>query len=102
MHASRALLCDPRNCSPPRSSVHGTLLARILEGVVIPSSRALPDPGIEPAPPVSPALADEFFATGPPGKPEEWTGQDAPGSEGPTVPEFTWVRQGWVFTLQVP
>ena len=28
----------------------------------------LPDPGIEPASPVSPALASEFFTTEPPGK----------------------------------
>ena len=29
----------------------------------------LPDPGIEPASPVSPALAGELFTTEPPGKP---------------------------------
>ena len=29
----------------------------------------LPDPGIEPVPPVSPALAGGFFSTVPPGKP---------------------------------
>ena len=29
----------------------------------------LPDPGIEPAPSVSPALAGGFFTTTPPGKP---------------------------------
>ena len=28
-------LCDPMNCSPPRSSVHGIFLARILEQVPI-------------------------------------------------------------------
>ena len=33
-------LCDPMDCSPPGSSVHGTLQARILEGVAMPSSRA--------------------------------------------------------------
>ena len=32
-------LCDPIDCSPPRSSVHGILQARILEWVAIPSSR---------------------------------------------------------------
>ena len=31
-------LCDPMNCSPPGSSVHGILQARILEWVVMPSS----------------------------------------------------------------
>ena len=32
-------LCDPMDCSPPGSSVHGLLQARILEWVVMPSSR---------------------------------------------------------------
>ena len=34
--------------SPPGSSVHGILQARILEWVPMPSSRDLPDLGIEP------------------------------------------------------
>ena len=44
------------NCSPPGSSVHVIFMARILEWVAISSSRDLPDPGIEPASPVSAAL----------------------------------------------
>ena len=32
-------LCDPMECSPPGLSVHGILQARILEWVVMPSSR---------------------------------------------------------------
>ena len=32
-------LCDPKDCSPPGSHVHGILQARILEWVVIPFSR---------------------------------------------------------------
>ena len=32
-------LCDPMNCSPPGSSVHGMLQVRILEQVAIPFSR---------------------------------------------------------------
>ena len=32
-------LCDPMDCSPPGSSVHGILQARILEWVAMPSSR---------------------------------------------------------------
>ena len=32
-------LCDPMDCSPPGSTVHGVLQARILEGVAMPSSR---------------------------------------------------------------
>ena len=69
-------LCDPIDCSPPGSSVHGNLQARILEWVAMPSSRqeywsGLPcpppgdllDPGIEPASLTSPALAGWFFTT---------------------------------------
>ena len=32
-------LCDPTDCSPPGSSVYGTLQVRILEGAAVPSSR---------------------------------------------------------------
>ena len=32
-------LCDPMDCSPPGSSVHGILQARILQWVAMPSSR---------------------------------------------------------------
>ena len=32
-------LCDPKDCSPPDSSVHGTLQTRMLECVVTPFSR---------------------------------------------------------------
>ena len=34
-------LCDPLDCSPPDSSVHGILQARILEWVAIPFSRGI-------------------------------------------------------------
>ena len=36
---SRLTLCDPTDCSPPGSSVHGILQARILEWVAMPSPR---------------------------------------------------------------
>ena len=32
-------VCDPMDCSPPGSSVHGVLQARILEWVAMPFSR---------------------------------------------------------------
>ena len=51
------------DCSPPGPSVHGTLQARILEWVAMPSSRDLPDPGIKAASLSSPALAGRFFTT---------------------------------------
>ena len=37
-------LCDPMDCSPPDSSVHGILQARILEWVAIPFSRGSSQP----------------------------------------------------------
>ena len=46
-------LCDPLDCSPPSSAVHGILQARILEQAAMPSSRESSPPGIEPR---SPAL----------------------------------------------
>ena len=49
-------LCDPMNCSSPGTSVHGLLQAGILEWVATPSSRDLPDPGIELGSPAVPAL----------------------------------------------
>ena len=36
---SCAMLCEPAGCSPPDSSVHGILQARILEWAPMPSSR---------------------------------------------------------------
>ena len=46
-------LCNPIDCSPPGSSVHGILQARILEWVAMPPPGDLPNTGIEPR---SPAL----------------------------------------------
>jgi len=58
------------DCSPPGSSVHGILQARILEWVAMPPPGDLPDPGSEPEFPLSPALTGGFFTTKPPGKPQ--------------------------------
>ena len=38
-------LCDPMDCSPPGSSVHGILQARVLEWIAIPISRRSSRPG---------------------------------------------------------
>ena len=56
-------LCDPLFCSLPGSSVHGILQARILEWVVVPSSRVVTNPGIKPKSLMSPALAGGFLTT---------------------------------------
>ena len=62
-------LCDSMDSSPPGSSINGILQARILNRLPCPPPGDLPDPGIEPASPVSLALADRFFITEPPEKP---------------------------------
>ena len=46
-------LCNLMNCSPPGSSAHGLLQARILEWVVIPSPGDLPGPGTDPRSPAA-------------------------------------------------
>ena len=57
-------LCDPIDCSPPSSSVHGILRARILECIVISSSRASSRPRDPTASPVFPTSAGRFFIPG--------------------------------------
>ena len=56
-------LYDPMDRSPPGSSIHGILQARILEWFAISFSGDLPDPGIDPTSLKSPALASQFFTT---------------------------------------
>ena len=67
MHAqsllSRPTLCDLMDCSPPGSSVHGNLQARILEWVAMPSSRGSYQPRIKTTFLMSPALAGRFLTT---------------------------------------
>ena len=50
-------LCDPMDCSPPGSSVHGLLQTKYWSGLPCPPPGDLPNPGIEPmsltAPPFS-------------------------------------------------
>ena len=58
-------LCNPIDCSPPGSSVHGILQARLLAWVAIPFSKDLPNPGIKPR---SPALQADSLPSEPPGK----------------------------------
>ena len=58
-------VCDPADCSPSSSSVHGILQARILKWIAISSSRSSwPRDWTQ----VS-CLAGGFFTTEPPGKP---------------------------------
>ena len=63
-------LCDPMDCSPPGSSVHGICQARILEWVAISFSGGSSQSRMEPA---SLALIGRFFTPEPPGKPQSMT-----------------------------
>ena len=56
------------DCSPPVSSVHGILQARILEWVAFLSPGYLPNPGVKFG---SPALQADSLPSEPPGKPGE-------------------------------
>ena len=56
-------LWDSMDFSLPGSSIHGIIQTIILERVGMPSSRDLPDLGIEPISLMSPALAGGYFTT---------------------------------------
>ena len=59
-------LCNPMDCSPPGSSVHGiSPRQEYWSGVLLPFPRDLPNPGIEPG---SPALQADSLPSEPPGK----------------------------------
>ena len=64
-------LCDLIDCSLPGSFFRGILQARTLEWVVISPPEDVPDPGIKPMSPASPALAGGFFTTAALGKPKQ-------------------------------
>ena len=56
-------LCDPMDCSPQGSSVHGILQARTRSKSPCPPPGDLLNTGIKPKSSVSPALAGGFFTT---------------------------------------
>ena len=62
-------LCDPMDCSPPCSSVHGIPQVRILQWVAMPSSRGSSWPRDQITVSVSPVLAGRFLTIEPSGKP---------------------------------
>ena len=63
---SHPTLCNPMGYSPPGFSVCGIYQTRL----PFSPSGSIPNPGIEPVFPASPALAGRFFLiTEPPGKP---------------------------------
>ena len=66
---SHAPLCNPMDCSPHGSSVHGILQAIILEWVAIPFSRRSSRPRDQTHVSWSPALQADSLPSEPPGKP---------------------------------
>ena len=72
MHAkllqSCPTLCNPTDCNPPGSSVHG-ILPEYWGGLPFPPPGDLPHPGIKPESPVSPALQTDSLPAEPSGKP---------------------------------
>ena len=62
------------DCSPPGSSVHGVLQARILKWVAMPSSRRSSRLGIEPTSPVAPALQEYSLLLSHWGRPQNFSG----------------------------
>ena len=62
----------PMDCSPPGSSVHGILQARVLEWVTNCPPGVLPNPGTEPVSPMFAALQVDSSLLGHQGRP--WSG----------------------------
>ena len=62
-HFSYPTLCNPVDCCLPGSSVHGVLQARMLDYVVMPSSRGSSRPRDQAVSFMSIALAGGFFTT---------------------------------------
>ena len=86
-------LCDPKDCSPLPSSVHGILVllqTRILEWVAFPPSGDLHNSGIEP---MSPALVGRFFTSVPPRKP--------PSKDNFSQMQGLWVNSGHALCLSL-
>ena len=75
------LFCEPMDCSPPGSSVHGILQGTTLEWVAVPFSRGSSWP--RDWTPVS-CLVGGFFTPEPPGKPTEIVSHEW---------SHTWVQQ---------
>ena len=67
---SHPTLCDPMDCSQPGSSVHGTLQAKILEWVAIPSTRGSSWHRDRTCPSHVPCSTGRLFTAEPLGKPK--------------------------------
>ena len=72
---SSPTLCDPMDQAHQNPLSMGFSQQNYWNGLSHPPPGDLPDPGIKPASPASPALADELFTIEPPGKPLRVTRQ---------------------------
>ena len=61
-------LCDAMECSPPGLLSMGFSRQEYWSGLPCPPPQDLPEPGIQPASPMSPSLAGGLLSTAPPGK----------------------------------
>ena len=78
--------CNPMNCSPPSSSVHGFPGKEYWSGLPFPSPGDLPDLEIKPRPP---ALTGGLFTTEPPGSPWGMGQQTAPAQDEPVTGTYS-------------
>ena len=92
-HISHVQLCDPMGYSPPGSSIHEILQARILEWVTMPSSRGSSQPRDQTQ--VS-CIAGRFFTTGLPGKTSHFHAMCLVMSESLQPPEL--LLSSWDFS----
>ena len=89
---------DPMNCSPPGSSVHGILQARILAWVAIASSRGSSHPGFKPR---SPALQADSLPSEPPVK-GRWYLKADKETKAQNVPDSHTALLGTPWALALP
>jgi len=84
-------LCNPMDCSPPGSSVHGISQARILEWVAISFSRGSSQPRVWAH---LSCLAGGFFIPEPPGKPNREDRSQQKELQGHQ--HSSWSQRGWI------
>ena len=82
---SCSTLCEPMDCSPPGSSVHGILQQECSSRLPFPFPGDLSNPGIEPLSLASAALAGGFFTTAPSRKPNGISSSQNPDWKSCTV-----------------
>ena len=88
-------LCDPVDCSPPGSSM-GFSSQEYWSGLAFPPPGDLPNPGIQPGSPKSPALAGRFPTTEPPGKPRRQL-LSSNGKSWVVLSETIWLPKSKIF-----